>query len=155
MQSIANDKSLGNRTRGQLDSQRSEAESESSLQSARTARCAIATRWRRHTVSKNYFVPVLTMLVCLFLRHGDALDDKRSFSDHASTKRGLQFWTLCATKHSPTRHRRWPRHRRWGRCRCCRRPRRPSSARVLPAARALLAARAPPALPQLRRDKKI
>ena len=34
--------------------------------------CAIATRWRRHTVSKNYFVPVLTLLVCLFLRHGDA-----------------------------------------------------------------------------------
>jgi len=44
MQSIANDKSLGNRTRGQSDSQSSEAESESSLQSARTARCVLVLR---------------------------------------------------------------------------------------------------------------
>lgn len=44
MQSIANDKSLGNRTRGQFDSQSSEAESENSLQSARTARDVLVLR---------------------------------------------------------------------------------------------------------------
>ncbi len=48
---------------------------------------AIATRRRRHTV-KNHFVPLLTLLNCLFLRHRDALDGKRSFSDHARTTRG-------------------------------------------------------------------
>jgi hypothetical protein len=73
---------------------------------------AITTRRRRHTV-KNHFVPLLTLLVCLFLRHRDALDGKRSFSDHARTTRGLQNWTLCTTKHLPTRHRLRPHHRRW------------------------------------------
>ncbi len=60
---------------------------------------------------------------------GDTLDCTRSFSDHASTSRGLQNWTLCTTKHLPTRHRRRPRHRRWGCCRCCRRHRRPGRRR--------------------------
>ncbi len=79
------------------------------------------------TLSKNHFVPLLTLLVCLFLRHRDVLDGKRSFSDHARTTRGLQNWTLCTTKHLPTRLSlpSRPHHRRWGRCRCCRRRRRP------------------------------
>ncbi len=62
-------------------------------------------------------------------RHRDALDGKRSFSDHARTTRGLQNWTLCTTKHLPTRHRLRPHHRRWGRCRCCRLRRRPGRRR--------------------------
>jgi hypothetical protein len=68
-------------------------------------------------------------LVCLFLRRRDALDCKRSFSNHARTTRGLQNWTLCTTMHLPTRHRLRPHHRRWGRCRCCRRRRRPGRRR--------------------------
>ena len=124
---------LGNRTRVHFDTKSSEAESESSLQSARTARGVLVSRDRdapaRHTVSKNYFVPLLTLLVCLFLRRRDALDCKRSFSNHVRTTRGLQNWTLCTTKHLPTRHRLRPHHCRWGRCRCCRRRRQPGRLR--------------------------
>jgi hypothetical protein len=54
-----NDKSLGNRTRGHFDSKSSEAESESSLQSARTARCVLVSRDRNapaaaHCVKKIF-----------------------------------------------------------------------------------------------------
>ncbi len=50
---------------------------------------AIAMRRRRHTVSKNYFVLLLTLLVCLFLMHRGCARLQKSFSDHPSgTTRG-------------------------------------------------------------------
>ncbi len=84
---------------------------------------AIATRRRRHTVSKNHFVPLLTLLVCLFLRHrGCALRQKRF---QRSCENHERFAELEIVHNQvPTRHRLPPHHRRWGRCRCCRRRRR-------------------------------
>ncbi len=40
---------------------------------------AIAMRRRRHTVSKNYFVPLLTLLVCLFSRHRGCARRQKKF----------------------------------------------------------------------------
>jgi hypothetical protein len=40
---------------------------------------AIAMRRWRHTVSKNYFVPLLTLLVCLFLRHRGCARRQKKF----------------------------------------------------------------------------
>ena len=83
---------------------------------------AIATRWPRHTVKKPFRSAADTVDLSVPQAQGCArrrVDGKRSFSDHARTTRGLQNWTLCTTKHLPTRHRRRPRHGRWGRCRCC------------------------------------
>ena len=119
-----NENSLGNRTRVHFDTKSVKARHDGTWR----ARLARSRRAGGGILSNNHFVPLLTLLVSLFLRRRE-LDCKRSFSNHARTTRGLQNWTLCTTKHLPTRHRLRPHHRRWGRCRCCRRRRRPGRRR--------------------------
>ena len=51
-----------------------------------------------------------TLLFC-FSGIGEAVTGKSEFSDRRSITRGLQNWTLCTTKHCPTRYGRPPRRR--------------------------------------------
>ncbi len=93
-----NDKSLGNRPRGPFDSKSSGAESESSLQSARTARGVLVSRDRNaqpaaHCVKKL----LLTLLVCLFLRHRGCARLQKKFQ--RSREHHERFAQLCRTGH--------------------------------------------------------
>jgi hypothetical protein len=65
---------------------------------------AIAMRRRRHTVSKNYFILLLTLLVCLFLRHRGCARQQKKFqrsSEHHERFAELDIVHNQASTNSP------------------------------------------------------